>query len=354
MTESVYIALAGAGLIGRQHAEVIRSMSPEVELHAIVDPSLDGKSFALNLGLDWFPTLEDLFAADRPDGIVVATPNQVHVDNALTCIEQSIPVLVEKPIATTVAESVKIVDASNKSKVPVLVGHHRRHNPIIQRAKKIIEAGLLGKITSAHSQCWLLKPEDYFSQDWRRRDGAGPVMVNAIHDLDLLRFLCGDVATVHAISSNSARGFETEDTAVVLLRFASGALATLNISDAVAAPWSWELTSRENPIYDVTAESCYLIGGNLASLSLPDLRIWRHPNSGSWKDPIEFELESVSYGDPLVAQIKHFAAVIRGEMAPEVSASEGMKSLALAEAILMSAERGEIISMERDLGLELD
>ena len=86
-------------------------------------------------------------------------------------------------------------------------------------------------------------------------------MVNAIHDMDLLRFLCGDVVTVQAMASNSVRGFENEDTAVVLLKFDSGALGTMNISDTITSPTSWELSSGENSDFAVTQESCYWIGG---------------------------------------------------------------------------------------------
>ena len=86
--------------------------------------------------------------------------------------------------------------------------------------------------------------------------------------MDLLRYLCGDIECVQAMTSNAVRGGETEDSAIVLLKFRSGALGTLSVSDTVAAPWSWELTSGENSAYPVTSQSCYLIGGTRASLSI--------------------------------------------------------------------------------------
>ena len=77
--------------------------------------------------------------------------------------------------------------------------------------------------------------------------GAGPVLVNLIHDIDLLRFLCGPITSVRALMSNAVRRNPVEETAGILLGFASGAIGTVTVSDAVPAPWSWELTAGENP-----------------------------------------------------------------------------------------------------------
>ena len=89
--------------------------------------------------------------------------------------------------------------------------------------------------------------------------------------IDDLRNLCGDVVGVQALQASAVRGFPVEDTAAMLLRFRNGALGTVSISDTVAAPWSWELTSGENKAYPRTDEFCYLIGGTEGSISIPRL-----------------------------------------------------------------------------------
>ncbi len=99
---------------------------------------------------------------------------------------------------------------------------------------------------SVEATCWLAKPDDYFEVAWRREAGAGPIFTNLIHDIDLMRALCGDVTSVQAIETNAIRGHAVEESAAVLLRFENGALGTLNVSDATVAPWSWETTSGEN------------------------------------------------------------------------------------------------------------
>ena len=350
MKSQCKIAVAGVGLIGRRHVEIVRSASDQVELAAIIDPSTEGREYANSIGVSWYRTLKDMFAVFKPDGVIVATPNQVHVENGLDCIAAGCPVLVEKPIATSSAEAKKLVDAARSSNVPLLVGHHRRHNPLIQKAKQLIDQGRIGRVTAVHSTCWFLKPDEYYAPEWRRKLGAGPVMVNAIHDIDLLRYLCGEIESVKATSSSVTRGFEVEDTAVALLKFKSGVLGTLSLSDAIASPWSWEASSGENSDFPATQESCYMIGGTEGSLSVPDLRAWQHEGEGHWKEPISATSFFKHNIDPLMAQISNFANVIRGNDIPLVSGEEGLKSLKVIEAIGQSAAIDDTVYLT-DIGL---
>ena len=181
--------------------------------------------------------------------MIVASPNVLHVAMALDCVERGIPALVEKPVADTVVSARRLCNAVQRSGVPVLVGHHRRHNPIIKTVREQIAGGLIGQLTAVVGLWLLKKPDDYFDVAWRRERGGGPILINLIHDIDNLRFICGEIAEVQALTSNKVRGFAVEDTAALLLRFANGAIGTVTVSDATPAPWSWELASGENAAY---------------------------------------------------------------------------------------------------------
>lgn len=338
------IAIAGAGVIGRRHAAAVRA-SASAELSAIADPSDEARVFARNLGVRWFASLEAMIEAGVADGAILATPNQLHVAGGLACVKAGLPALVEKPLATDVASAAGLVAAAEKAGVPLLVGHHRRHNPLVRKAAEIVASGRLGTIATFQVQTWLMKPDDYFDTAWRRQKGAGPVYLNLIHDIDLMRHLCGDIVSVCAMEANAIRGNEVEDTAAILLRVASGALGTLNLTDTVPAPWSWELTARENPAYPSTAENCYWIGGTQASLALPSLTVWANPDKRSWWEPITATRVPFGFDDPLVCQAEQFAAVIRGEEAPLVSGRDGLKALEVIEAIKQSAAEGRTVGI---------
>jgi predicted dehydrogenase len=244
-------------------------------------------------------------------------------------------------LADTLTGAARLIERAKQLKVPLLTGHHRRHNPMVRRAKAIIESGQLGRLVTAHGFFLVKKPDEYFDAAWRREAGAGPVLLNLIHDIDLMRHLCGEVETVQAFQSNMVRNYPVDETTVVCLKFANGALGTMNISDTVVAPWSWEHTTGENPAYPHTDQSCYFIAGTDASLSLPRLEIWSNVEQKSWLEPFKMERSIASAENPLRLQIEQFCRVIRGEEAPLVSGEEGLKTLGVVDAIRRAAASGQ-------------
>ncbi|MBS1830864.1 MAG: Gfo/Idh/MocA family oxidoreductase [Acidobacteria bacterium] len=341
------IVVAGAGMIGRAHIERILA-EPEARLVGIVDVSAEAEAKATVLGVPFRVDLTGMLEETRPDGVVIALPNQMHFAAGMAGVRARVAMLMEKPVCETVEQALELARASEESGVPVLVGHHRRHSPILRRAKEILASGRLGKMTAVNALCWLLKPADYFEgrNSWRREAGGGPVMINLIHVIDDLRNLCGEIAEVQAMTSNAARGFAVEDTAGVILRFANGAIGTVTLSDTAAGPWSWELTAGENAAYPRTEESCYFIAGTEGSLSVPRLEFWHHGAGGHWWTPIEAERcgVGVEESDPLVGQMRHFCDVARGKARPLLDARGGAQTLRVTQAVLEAAGRGPACS----------
>jgi predicted dehydrogenase len=331
------------GLVGRRHAAAIRQVG-SVEVCAVVDADEAITAQAARAGIESYDDLSVMINTARPDGIILSTPTNLHMSQGLTCIESGIPVLIEKPIAHDLNAARSIVSKSEALGVPVMVGHHRRFNPIIQKAKDVLAKGQIGEIRVVDAKCWFFKPDDYFEiAPWRKITGAGPVSVNLVHDIDLLRFLCGEITEVQAIMSPSARGHVIEDVAVAIFKFENGALGTVSVSDNAVSPWSWEATSGEYPVYPFTGQSAYQIGGSKGALSIPDLAIWQHDGEPDWWSPIESTALQVVTSDPLVNQINHFAAVIRGEAKPLVSGHEGLCTLAVIDAMREAAKTGRAI-----------
>jgi predicted dehydrogenase len=278
---------------------------------------------------------------------VLATPNQLHVPQALLCVEAGLPVLLEKPLAMNVAEGVQLVEAAEKKGAKVLVGHHRTHSPIMAKAREVIASGRLGRLVAVMGSATFLKPDEYFADGpWRREPGGGPILLNMIHEVHNLRMLCGDIVAVQAFASNAVRGFAVEDTVAINLRFANGALGTFLLSDTAASPRSWEQTSQENKAYPTYEdEDCYVISGTNGSLSVPTMRLKTYPNpkDRSWWKPFESGVVGMVRDDPLKHQMEHFGAVVRGEAQPLVTARDGLENLRITEAIAQAARTGQIV-----------
>ncbi len=341
MTHPLRIALIGAGIMGRQHQQHLQRLD-EAQLCAVSDPNPQAAELAAACDVPYFADHRQMLEQVRPAAAIVANPNTLHVSTALDCIAAGAAVLLEKPVAVHLDEVRELVAASERSGVPVLVGHHRRHNPLIARAHELLSAGALGRLTTVTALWQVQKPDSYFDIPWRREAGAGMLLTNLIHDLDLLRYLCGEVRQVQAFTSNGVRGFANEDSAAVLLQFHNGALGSLTGSDAVAAPWSWELDSGENPVYPRQAEQpCYLLAGTQGALSIPQLRRWHYAEPGAgWHQPLLQSEEPFSREAALRRQLQHFVQVARGAVAPLVGAADAGRTLALIDAIRQAAESG--------------
>ncbi|MDR5781852.1 Gfo/Idh/MocA family oxidoreductase [Caballeronia sp. LZ065] len=340
------IAVAGAGYIGQAHMGVAQR-STTCTLTAIVDPAPAAAAIAAQAQVPLYATLDQLLAADRPDGILLATPNQLHVEHARTCLAAGVPVLLEKPVAPTVAEAQALVHEVERSGARMLIGHHRAHSPIMARAKQVIDEGRLGPLVAVMGSAVFFKPDEYYAgAPWRREPGGGPILLNMIHEIHNLRMLCGDIVAVQAFASHAARGFAVEDTVAINLRFASGALGSFMLSDTAACPRSWEQTSQENPAYSTYPdEDCYVIAGTFGSLSVPTMRLKSYATLAdrSWWKPFDTEIVTMQRADPLALQMEHFGQVARGEAEPIVSARDGLQNLRITEAIVEAARSGRIV-----------
>lgn len=342
-------------MIGRRHIELIDA-NPQTRLCAVVDPTPAAMTFAASLNVPHFNSLDDMFAQQRTlktDGVILATPNHLHVHGALTCAQHAVPALIEKPVADTLASGRQLLDALVTCKIPMLVGHHRRHSSTLQAARQAISSGQLGHIVTVMGSAQFYKPDSYFAQGpWRSQPGGGPILINLIHEMDNLRFLCGEVESVHATASSAVRQFAVEDTAVMTLTFASGALGTFTLSDTVAAPRSWEQTSGENTAYPCSpTEDCYFVAGTRGSLAVPTMRTWCYADNtgvpGWWTPFVEGQLH-VNAIDPLAAQLDHFCDLMAGKAQPIVTVADAMQSLLTVEAVRQSIATGHTVFL-RDL-----
>ncbi|GAA3037562.1 Gfo/Idh/MocA family protein [Microbacterium dextranolyticum] len=345
MNEQLRIAIIGAGAMGRDHVRYVQD-DPQTVLVALADPMPETEAYAASLGVPWYADHVEMLDAVRPDGVIIASPNRLHLPMARDVIARGIPVLVEKPISDDLDDARAFAAEAREQGAKVLIGQHRRHNPKVRRAKEIIDSGVLGRIVTVSMHYAIYKPDTYYDIPWRRQKGAGPILVNMVHDVDLMRYLIGEPEQIQGMAANAARGFEVEDSAVVNVRFAGGALGSLTLSDAAASPWNWEATARENPFFAPFDTDAYLIMGTRGSLSLPRLQLFTYADGVSdWTAPLTCEIQGVREGLPHRLQLVHFAGVIRGEEQPIVTPEDAIRTLDVLNAVKAAAENGESITL---------
>ena len=332
------LAVIGLGLMGSRHMEVARSFGGCDLVGACdLDPSL--RAVAERHRVPFFQDIGEMLDLTEPEGVLLATQSAAHVETFEACARRGVHALIEKPVADTTKAALKIADIAEATGTRVLVGHHRRHNPLVRAAHDVVAGGGIGDLLAVSMMWTLMKPDDYFNIGWRSiKPDGGPVLINLVHELDILRYVCGEIDQVYAQGSSKSRGYEVEDSVSISITFHNGAVATILGSDAVSAPWSYEATTGENPLYYNVPENCYYFTGTGGALAFPQMELWKYPdaNRRGWQHPMEKSVVAVNRADSLTVQLAHFCDVVRGTQPPLVDALDGARSLSAALAVLQS------------------
>ncbi|KAH8651388.1 quinate utilization oxidoreductase QutH [Xylariales sp. PMI_506] len=350
----VKFAIIGfSGLIGVRHLDHVLK-NPSTELVALIDPAPVAKGMAEEKGIPYFASIGAMLQSPdvaRPDAAIVCTPNHTHIPLALELVEAGIHVLVEKPLSTDAISGASLVLRAKEKGVQVLVGHHRRFNPYVVATKQAIESGLVGDITAMSALWTAYKPEPYFTSDpksaWRssKKDGGGVVLINLVHEIDILQYLFGPIVRVHAEKTLTRRGDEpdrAEEGAVMTMRFSNGIVGTMVLSDAVVSPHFFEAGTGENPMLPVAHRQSgeeidvYRVFGTKGTLSVPDMTHWGYgtdaPNWTSEIIPTKITIDD-DPRPPFERQLDHFIGVVRGSETPRCSGEEGLRAVVVCDAV---------------------
>ncbi|WP_029917486.1 Gfo/Idh/MocA family protein [Pelobacter seleniigenes] len=343
--EKVRIGLIGGGWISAKHIEASKHVS-NGQLVALCDIDPSRKVLADALGIPFFTDYRELLSQAEVEGVIDATPNPMHSIIGGECAERGIHVLTEKPVTATLKEGKALVETVRQSGIHLLVGHHRRHFPLVKRAREIVRGGELGQLVGVSIIWALMKGDAYYLPEWRSLPGGGPVMCNMIHEIDNLRYICGDIFELTARTKRLVRKGQVEDTISMNFEMTCGALGAAVVSDTTPAPWSYELSSGENPDFFKNQQNCYHYLGSKASLSFPDLHLYSyaHGSTKGWWEPLMVRSETVPYFCPYTAQLEHFCRVIQGREEPIINAADALLTLATTLSVLESSETGRTVS----------
>lgn len=337
------ICVIGAGLVGLRHAQ-IAATHPDVTLTAVVDTQAETRARLDQLGLPNCASLKDVPETTR--AALIATPTPVHLPATLDCLSRGWAVLVEKPVAGTLADADAICRAAQAAGLVALTGHHRRCHPFVQATQDRLTQ--IGPLVGVQGLWSLRKNDSYFQTAWRQAPGSGPLLTNLSHEIDLLRLFCGEITQVSCLVSNSARGGTLEDTAALSLRFASGALGSFLLSDAGASPWAFEAASGENPNIGQTGADYLRLIGTKAALSFPSLTLWHNPTQDEteWSRALIPQTpQALPTVTPLHEQLTRFARAVAGAADHGLATVEdGRATLAATLAAALSAQTGQPVA----------
>ena len=175
-------------------------------------------------------------------------------------------------------------------------------------------------------------------------------MINAIHDVDDLHYITGmQVKSVYAVSRNSIRGGEVEDSTSVLFELKEGPTCTYFLSDGTPAPWGYDLAAQEMHFIDCCpGENSMRVFGTKGSFGLPNMDYYYYlPERYGWTEPMQKKHFEVGRPDPATATLAHFADLCAGrETVPRCSGEEGLATLKVVQAILKSAEEHRIVELD--------
>ncbi|MBA8826119.1 putative dehydrogenase [Saccharopolyspora lacisalsi] len=328
--------IVGAGAVAASHLTAFRAFGDEVELVAAVDPDESRlNTFCARVGhVRGYTDLHKMLDAERPDLVSICTPPALHVDQVVRVLRAGAWVWCEKPPCLSLAGYDEIVAAeSDRGPYASFVFQHR-FGSAARHARQLIAARELGRPLVAHCQTTWYRDADYFAVPWRGRwetEGGGPSIGHGVHQMDLMLHLLGPWTEVRAMTGRLVHDVETEDVSTALVRFDSGAMAT--VVNSVVSPD--EVSRIRLDCSDATVELTHLYGyGNEDWVYTPAPHVTDATRVKHWRGPPECEPSSHT------AMLRHLLAAMDAGERPVCSGAEGRAALEFVAALYKSAATG--------------
>ena len=331
------LCIVGCGSFARTFARSIQEVRGEIDLFFASRDAGRAQDYCRRFqGQGWFGSYQSAAADPRVEAMYLCTPHHLHREHAELAARHGKHILLEKPIARTVAEGQEIIRAAaeakdgskdkpkNRAGVTLMVAENIRFLAQVRRCKELVESGAIGNLRLIQLQ----EEYPFTPGGWRsdrERNGGGVFIDGGIHKVHLLRYLAGEPETIFAAELPKAMaGFEGEDGLIVVARWPTGAVGLINHSWTAAAnpaPSSVAVSGTAGRIY-------FEMGSRRLSL-------YRGERAETWQLDAD--------GSGLPAMVREFRDSIRQQREPEVSGAAGLRDLELTLAAYESARRGAVL-----------
>lgn len=340
---TVRFGLIGCGRVAPRHAQSLIQL-PETQIVSVADIREDrARRFSAEYGAQAYTDYHDMLARPDIDAVTVCVPSGLHAQVAIDVLQAGKHVLVEKPIALNLADADRMIATAREAGLRLGVVLQNRYNSPVQQVRTLIDQGRLGKLYLGSVCVRWYRPQSYYEDGWHgtlSMDG-GALMNQSIHHLDALQWFMGPVASVYAYTATLAHTMESEDVGVAVVRFRSGALATIEGSTLT---WPQNL---EGSVAVFGEHGSVKVGGT----ALSRITLWKVDGE------LEREAEILTgqrvdpptvYGYSHREVIHDFARALLDGREPSTPGPEARKSLALVLAIYESARTGREVQLPHE------
>lgn len=350
MSTKIRFGITGSGFMARTHVEAIRWLDSSASLVALWGGSR-APGLAERYGIACEPTVESLVRRDDIDAIVVTTPHHLHLNEVLLALEAGKHVMVEKPMATTVADCDRMLAAAARRKLVIAVGYNLRFRDLPIKARELIAANAIGRVVDMHLTMFmdadLFDRQDFGGANkskWMKLpENVGFVIDGLPHGVDLMRWFTGaEVKTVAGFSRTFLPGRQVEDTTAGVIEFTNGAVCTVNTSCAVPGPYPGEYSR-----YSIIGTEGLLAMDPFGELHISNRKDgWRLVAT---QPKVGFESAETAFGDVRMkayrAQIQSFIDGIHGQPMQAGSGADGRAGLAACLAMLTSTRERRLVEL---------
>ena len=335
--DTVKFGIVGCGMVANFHAQAIGKIDGAKLICATDSFAPARESFGEKHNIQTYASFDDFLDSDA-DIVCLCTPSGLHCEQAVAAASRGKHVVVEKPMAITVEQANRVIEACKEHRVKLAVISQLRFTDAVRRVKAAVDGGVLGRMVSG-SVCmkYYRSPEYYSSSNWKgtwAMDGGGALMNQGIHGIDLLRYIMGPPKSVYGIARTLARKIEVEDTACAAVEFASGAIGTIEGTTSVYPGYSRVLTFCGDK-GTIILEEDIITEWTVEGEPTPDGVGKKHEKYGSHSDPAAFSADYHSM------QLADMVRAVREDGKPAVDQYEGYNAVELICAIYESSRTGK-------------
>jgi len=343
----VRVGISGLGSFSFVVANTVKR-SQRVELVTCFDPVADKRAAtSQRYGCEQEDSYEALVKRKDLDGVLIVSPNAYHREQTELAAQHGKHVYVEKPIANTIEDGCRMIEACDRAGVKLLIGHVHRRHATNRKTKEMVEQGLLGKLAMVEAnfssqQGWELRPDEF---RWTADEAGcpgGSLMTMGVHQADTFNYIFGPVKSVFSYFNRLHIHAPIDDVTVTVLQFESGILGYLGTNFITPRThWIWVYGTEANLLKTLSRLDRKFDAERKQN---PDegsrLELFRKGSTGP-------ELVPFAIGDPMLEQIDEFADCVQTGRQPETDGRSSIKALSVILASIRAAKTGKPVDVEK-------